>query len=95
VALGKLGIEVRIMMPRYRGITSRKEIVRERHDPFHRERGIFQPCRALRDKGGDYHDNLKRFAFFCREALALAKAVGFKPISSTPTTGRRLYCRSC
>jgi starch synthase len=83
-ALEKLGHEVVIITPRYKNtkVNLPSPIVRigenvkvyfiEHHSYFGRE-GLYG------DQGGDYEDNLERFAFFCHAALKLLKEIHFRP----------------
>ncbi|MBI2095113.1 MAG: glycogen synthase GlgA [Candidatus Omnitrophica bacterium] len=79
-ALGRLGVKVRLMMPRYRGVAfSEKKIARNveihcvEHEGYFNRSGIYGQAR------GDYSDNLERFSFFCEQALLKAKETGFRP----------------
>jgi starch synthase len=90
LALEYCGHEVIIIMPGYKCISDAKlKFTRlskdvltcpvgknikvyfiENKDYFNRE-GLYG------DKNGDYHDNLERFAFFCRRSLDLLKEINF------------------
>jgi starch synthase len=79
-ALGELGVETLLLMPKYRGVALREkklsENVRARfieNEAFYNRAGLYGNDR------GDYPDNLQRFSFFCRQALDAAKAEGFRP----------------
>ncbi len=79
-ALGKLGVEVVAVMPRYAGIHESKSALSENvpvyfieNDEYFNRHGLYG------DERGDYPDNLQRFAFFCEKAFSLAKELGFKP----------------
>ncbi len=79
-ALGKLGIEVMITMPRYRGLPADKQRLAENvHIYFIDHEAYFNRAALYGNETGDYPDNLKRFSFFCHESLSLAKEIGFKP----------------
>ncbi len=80
VALGALGVEVAIMMPRYRGITFSKKKISEKVTAYAIENeAYFNRASYYGNEKGDYPDNLERFTFFCRRALALAEDIGFRP----------------
>jgi starch synthase len=80
MALGKLGLEVAVMMPRYRGISRlKKRLSRNVTVYFVEHEAYFNRAFLYGNSKGDYPDNLERFVFFCREALALAKTVRFRP----------------
>ena len=78
--LGRLGVEVMILMPRYRGIKAHQKKIAENvsigfieHEAFFNRAGLYGNAK------GDYPDNLERFSFFSHQALLAAKAAGFKP----------------
>ena len=83
-ALEKLGHEVVIITPRYKSsnIHAPAPVVRigenvrvcfiEHHQFFGRE-GLYG------EAGGEYQDNLERFAFFCHESLRVLKRIEFSP----------------
>ena len=80
LALGRLGHEVLIIMPRYRGlrrefkkISQRVRILFVKHRKYFERQGIYGSVR------GDYRDNAKRFSFFCQKTLDLLKQHDFKP----------------
>jgi starch synthase len=80
VALGKLGLRVAVVMPRYRGITaSKKKLSANVTVHFVENEAYFNRAALYGNDGGDYADNLERFAFFSRAALALARETGFRP----------------
>lgn len=84
VALEKLGHEIVIITPRYKtsNIQIPSPVVRvgenvrvcfvEHHQFFGRE-GLYG------EAGGDYHDNLDRFAFFCHRIFQVLKEIDFSP----------------
>lgn len=79
-ALGELGMEVTVVMPRYRGIPVTKKRLSEKvRIYFIENEAYFNRAFLYGNERGDYPDNLERFAYFCRRALALAKELGFKP----------------
>src|SRR5208282_4618101 len=83
-ALEKLGHEVVVITPRYKSsnIQAPSPIVRigenvrvcfiEHHHFFGRE-GLYG------EAGGEYHDNLERFAFFCHRTFQVLKEIKFSP----------------
>lgn len=80
VALGGLGVESLVLLPRYRGIESvpRKlgpgvQVRFVEHEGYYNRHGLYG------NERGDYPDNLKRFAHFCHESLLLAQSLGFRP----------------
>lgn len=77
--LARLGVETAAAMPRYRGLPS--GVARASGVPvwFIENEAFFNRASLYGDQRGDYPDNLERFAFFCRRALALAEEKGFKP----------------
>ncbi len=80
VALGELGVDVAVMMPRYRGIRyHKKKMARRVEAYFVDHESYFNRSSLYGNEKGDYPDNLKRFSFFCHQALFLAKQIGFRP----------------
>lgn len=78
--LGRLGVEVLIVMPRYRGILARRQRLAENvRISFVEHEGFFNRSSLYGNEKGDYPDNLERFAFFSKRSLELAKEIGFKP----------------
>jgi starch synthase len=83
LALEKFGHEIVIITPRYK--TSKgtpSPVVRIGKNIrvyFVEHNRYFQRDGLYGDYGGDYNDNLERFAFFCHEALATLKDIKFKP----------------
>ena len=80
LALGKQGIDVLILMPKYRGIEGVQKSLSDRvsvrfveHEAYFNRSGLYG------NGGGDYADNLERFTFFSRECLRLAEALDYKP----------------
>jgi len=79
-ALGELGHEVRVVMPKYRGITQKRhEVSKNVSYEFIENPAYFDRPALYGDDNGDYPDNLERFAFYCRAALQWAKQNGFCP----------------
>ncbi len=83
-AMEKLGHEIVIITPRYKSsnIQVPTPVVRigenvricfiENEHYFGRE-GLYG------EEGGDYHDNLERFAYFCHESFQVLKGIKFAP----------------
>ena len=79
-ALGRLGIDVLVLMPKYRGITDTEKSLGEHvRVRFVEHEGFFNRSGLYGNADGDYPDNLDRFSFFSRECLRLARELGFKP----------------
>lgn len=75
-ALGQLGVEVHVFLPRYGSIReTRPQLALGQgvslhfidHEPFFNRPGLYG------NSDGDYPDNLERFSFFCRKALTCLK----------------------
>ncbi len=88
LALERLGHEVSVIMPGYRGVGRAKPfnaranftvIGRDVKVYFLRHDGFFGRSRLYGDARGDYPDNLERFVFLCRETFHLLKDIG-KPV---------------
>ncbi len=80
LALGELGIEVMIAMPRYRGLKGGKKKLSKHVSIFFVEHeAFFNRASLYGNEHGDYPDNLQRFSYFCNQALFLAKGMGFRP----------------
>ena len=80
LALGRLGIQVVIMMPRYRGLKESKKKLSENVTIYFIENeAYFNRAAIYGNEGGDYADNLQRFNFFSNRVLSLAKEIKFKP----------------
>ena len=77
--LARLGVEVIAAMPRYRGLPAGTAWRSGVPVWFIENEAFFNRASLYGDARGDYPDNLGRFAFFCRRALALAEEKGFKP----------------
>lgn len=80
LALGKQGHRVLIVMPRYRGLPAEKKKITDRvevHFVEHEE--FYNRATLYGNERGDYPDNHLRFAYLCRQTLAIAKKEGFKP----------------
>jgi starch synthase len=80
LALGKLGVEILVTMPRYRGIEiSKKKLSDNVQIRFVENEEYFNRSSLYGNERGDYEDNLKRFHFFCRRSLEIAREIDFKP----------------
>jgi starch synthase len=80
LALGKLGVEVLVTMPRYRGVTvSKKKLSDNVQVRFVENEEYFNRSSLYGNDKGDYPDNLKRFHFFCRRSLEIAREADFRP----------------
>lgn len=80
LALGRLGLEVLVIMPKYRGIDFSQKKINERvtvraveHEAFFNRHSLYG------NESGDYSDNLERFTHFCYTALSIAKETDFRP----------------
>ncbi len=85
LALEKLGIEVKVVLPKYRIIKAAgaKTTIGSGIEVFFIEnQKYFDRDQLYGDKFGDYPDNLERFAYFSKACLELAKKIyasGGKP----------------
>lgn len=82
LALEGLGVDVRVIMPKYGCIKTRgnsAKLGRGITVYFVKNDEYFDRKELYGDKFGDYKDNLDRFAYFCREALERCKREDFKP----------------
>ena len=74
LSLNKLGVDARIILPKYRGIeiAGNKDMINKEVPVYFIENSRYYDREYLYSKpDGDYPDNLERFAFFCRETLKL------------------------
>ena len=92
LALEKLGVEVMVVIPRYKIAASCQlpalsfnndievtKIGKNVQVYLIKNDGYFNRDGLYGDKNGDYPDNLKRFSFFCRRTLELLSEINFKP----------------
>ena len=80
IALERLGHEVCVILPKYKGIRERQATLGQRIPvAFIEHDGYFGREHLYGGKDGDYPDNLERFSFFAWKALERLKAVGFAP----------------
>ena len=85
-ALAKKGCKVKVFIPFYKGL---KVAVQKERWGYLKQNGVefyfvkndkyFKREELYGTAKADYSDNLERFAFFCREALSIAKETGFYP----------------
>jgi starch synthase len=82
LSLEELGVDVRVVMPKYSSVKTQADgaslgkglkVRFVTHDEY------FSRPELYGDKFGDYKDNLDRFAFFSRAAIELLKREGYKP----------------
>ncbi len=80
LALGDRGADVLVVMPRYRGLAGGvKKLSKHVSITFIENENYFNRASLYGNPSGDYSDNLKRFSFFCQEALAAAHRMHFQP----------------
>jgi starch synthase len=93
LALEKLGVEVKMVMPKYKTVTRPpgrqaasiaddvevSKIGKNIQVYLIRSDKYFNREGLYGDSHGDYPDNLQRFSFYCRRALELLKEINFKP----------------
>lgn len=91
LALGDLGEEVVVVMPKYTSVPHSGVVLRTLNADYDyvrvSENVTFYFVKAdmfLRkgfygDENGDYPDNLRRFSFFCKKTLSLFKTINFYP----------------
>ncbi len=82
LALEELGVDIRVIMPKYASVKVKGDsatIGKDIKVYFVKNDDYFKRKELYGDKFGDYHDNLDRFAFFCKEVLERCKSEGFQP----------------
>ncbi|MFH0763516.1 MAG: glycogen/starch synthase [Candidatus Omnitrophota bacterium] len=82
IALEELGVDVRVIMPKYASVKARGDettIGKNVKVYFVENDDYFKRIELYGDKFGDYHDNLDRFVFFCKGALERCKSENFAP----------------
>ena len=81
-ALEKQGCQVKVAMPKYRCVKNQGKMAKmgKDIDVFLIENAKYFDRQGLYgEAGGDYPDNLERFAFFCKQIFHLLKEVNFCP----------------
>lgn len=82
LALEELGIDVRVIMPKYASVKASgnsAKIGKSIKVYFVENEDYFNRKELYADLFGDYKDNLDRFVFFSREILARCRKEGFAP----------------
>jgi len=82
VALKDFGVDVRIVMPKYRcvKINGDKDLLQDNVPVYFVENEEYYDREYLYSTPeGDYPDNLDRFVYFCKSALEIAKREEFSP----------------
>jgi len=82
LALGKLGLLVKIVMPKYKmvKVAGNKTVLGKNVEVFFVENEkYFGRDQLYGDRFGDYPDNLERFSYFSKACLELIKKMNFKP----------------
>lgn len=80
VALERLGHEVCVILPKYKGIRARRAVLGKKIPVWFIEHdGYFGRDHLYGGKDGDYADNLERFSFFAWRALEQVKEAQFRP----------------
>jgi starch synthase len=77
-----LGLDIRVMMPKYKGIEIEESqtLLKDSVALYFIENAkYYKRDYIYSTPDGDYKDNLERFAFFSKEALTRAKKEDFKP----------------
>ena len=81
-ALGRIGVELHVFLPRYACVKeaeSRVEISQGVTVHFVEKPDFFQRPSLYGNSDGDYPDNLERFSFFCRQVFHQMKSAGIRP----------------
>lgn len=82
LALHRLGVDIRVVTPRYKSVKVYGNEARLNDDIpvyFIEHEGYFMRNNLYGEKTGDYPDNLERFAFYSRRILEILKDIDFKP----------------
>lgn len=82
VALEKLGVDIRVVMPKYKIVKTNDKIGflgKKVAVYFVENREYYNRDYLYGTPEGDYPDNLDRFAFFSREIFRIAKEIEFSP----------------
>lgn len=82
IALYKLGVDIRVITPRYKSVKVFGNEARLNEDVpvyFIEHEGYFMRDNLYGDKDSDYPDNLDRFVFFSRRVLEVLKDLDFRP----------------
>lgn len=82
LALEELGVDIRVIMPKYASVKTKGDegrIGRDIKVYFVKNDGYFKRPELYGDKFGDYKDNLDRFAFFSQEILKRCKKEDYSP----------------
>lgn len=89
--LAERGIDVKIILPRYRCVDEKKFGLQRVDDEvwmvkqagvevyFLENKRFFDRAGLYQDKGVDYPDNLERFTWYCLQSLALCKKLRWRP----------------
>ncbi len=91
-ALEVAGVQIKIVMPRYRCVDVKKFKLKKLDDEtftttigknievlFLEKKSFFDREGLYQQKGLDYPDNLDRFTYYCLQTLNLIKKINFKP----------------
>lgn len=82
LALEKLGLEVKIVMPKYKMVKAagNKTVIGKSLEVlFIENEKYFGRDQLYGDRFGDYPDNLERFSYFSKACLELIKKINYKP----------------
>ncbi|MFC1631989.1 glycogen synthase [Candidatus Omnitrophota bacterium] len=79
-ALEKLGCQVKVALPKYRGLQNKAGKLGQNIEVYFIENEkYFDRSGLYGTEQGDHPDNLERFTFFCQKTLELIKQADFKP----------------
>ena len=82
IALDKAGVDIRVITPRYKCIRvfgNEARLADKVPVYFIKNNKYFMRDNLYAEKGGDYADNLDRFAFFSKGIIEWLKELDFKP----------------